>query len=153
MPYKLLIVDPDLASADRIEQILSGAGYIVATVESFEEAKTQIALDCPDLLITDVRLGAFNGFHLIVRSVSDCPDLPAIVTTSTDKAFTKAEAERQGITYLPKPWHPPAWLETVAALLNGKTPRHPVGTRRWPRKSVTTALPAVVSDAPALVVG
>jgi hypothetical protein len=75
MSFRILIVDPNSAAiTSGIESALVEAGHRVASVCTFEQASLQLSLDCPDLLVTAVRLGAFNGMHLLFRFRAACPE-------------------------------------------------------------------------------
>src|SRR5438477_13185500 len=80
MSYRILLVDPNRTTQSISASALARADYRVAAVTTFEQAKQQLALDCPDLLITAIRLGAFNGLQLLLRVRIECGDLPVIVT-------------------------------------------------------------------------
>jgi hypothetical protein len=54
---------------------------------------TQVAVD---LLIVDVRLGAYNGLQLVVFSQSLPPSPPAIVTSGFEDRVLEEEARRLG---------------------------------------------------------
>ena len=79
MSFRILLVDSDPTTVAITESALVEAGHRVAWVSTFEEATRQLSLDYPDLLVTSVRLGAFNGMHLIFRFRAEHPDVPAIV--------------------------------------------------------------------------
>ena len=75
MSYRILIVDANSNGAAGAQQALAAAGHRVAEVSTFEQATSQLALDCPDLLISAIRLKAFNGLHLLLRARSSCKSL------------------------------------------------------------------------------
>ena len=54
----------------------------------------------PDLLITDVRLDAYNGLHLVAMAPRP---IPAIVVTGFADPSIEADARRLGADYLVKP--------------------------------------------------
>ena len=64
----------------------------------------------PDLLITDIRLGAFNGLQLLIGAT---PPVPAIVITGFDDAVLAATARQHGADYLLKPLDFDALMEAV----------------------------------------
>lgn len=142
------MVDPYLAASAVTEQALVRAGYRVAAVSTFEQATRQISLDCPDLLITAVRLAAFNGLHLLLRLRADHPGLPVIVVGRLDD-FT-SDISRYGARFVTTPIDPASLLGMVSELLAGRTPHDPSSERRWPRKTV--GLPATVFETSARVV-
>jgi DNA-binding NtrC family response regulator len=59
----VLGVDPDPGVFASIERTLQGVA-IVRVCETFESARRELLKDPPDLLITNLRLEAYNGLHL-----------------------------------------------------------------------------------------
>jgi len=99
----ILVVESDPRELSQTISTLQAAGYQVAGATRFEEAKRVLADAMPSLLIVGVRLGAYNGLHLIVRSRVDHPNLTAILTSDSLDPVLKAEAERQHAVYLLRP--------------------------------------------------
>jgi DNA-binding NtrC family response regulator len=98
----ILIVEDDRDTLDSWVQLLQDAGYRVAAAVSFEEGRR--ALDSsPDMLITDIRLGAYNGLQLVVRARLANPSLPVIVVTAFHDPVLQEETERLGAIYMRKP--------------------------------------------------
>ena len=83
--------------------VLSEAGFSVDSIESFSEAKAVLAEKSPDLLVTCLRLGAYNGLHLVLRGKAVRPDLAAVVVSHAADAALQAEAERLGATFVVEP--------------------------------------------------
>ena len=80
---------------------LSAAGFRVVTSASFEDGKALLdAADPPALLIASVRLGAYNGLHLVIRGRLDHPDMAAILTSDAPDPSLHAEAAKYGAGYL-----------------------------------------------------
>jgi DNA-binding NtrC family response regulator len=142
MPFRILLVDPDSLGAAASEQALIQTGYRVVPVRTFEEATRQISLDYPDLLVTKVRLGSFNGLHLLLRCRAEHPDLPVIIIGSS--ADRTADVTRFGAEFVTSPVEPDSFLELVATLLSGRTPCGLSRAQRGPRKRAM--LPATASD-------
>jgi DNA-binding response OmpR family regulator len=150
MAYRILLVEPDSRWSAATERLLSDAGYLTVAVRNFDDATRQLAIDCPDLLVTTVRLGAFNGLHLVLRCRREYPYLPTIVTGEEEDPLLAGEVSRYGARFVPKSLEPERFLRVVSELLAGRSPHGPLGERRWPRKPA--GLPATVSQAPARVV-
>src|ERR1700680_5124486 len=150
MPYCILLVEPDSRSSAATERLLSDAGYLTVSVRTFDDATRQLAVDGPDLLVTAVRLGAFNGLHLVLRGRGDYPSLPMIVTGEEEDPLLADEVTRYGARFVPKSLEPERFLRIVSELLAGWSPQGPLGDRRWLRKRA--GLPATISRAPARVV-
>lgn len=114
-PLSILIVDDDLALLDAMERAFTNAGKSVVAKGSFEEARHALRHDHFDVLVTDVRLGAFNGLQLAVLARDLKPDIKLIVFSGFDDPVLKAEAERIGALYLVKPVSSSALLQLVEA--------------------------------------
>ena len=114
----VLVVDSDASDRSNTVLLLEGAGYRVASAAAFEEAKHLLASDPPDLLITELRLGPYNGLHLILRSRIEHPAMAAIVTSRVLDPVLQAEAERQQAEYVLRPIPDRMFLDTVSRSLN-----------------------------------
>jgi len=121
MHASVLVVESDSGERLHTAKVLEAAGYRVQAASSFAEAKHVLATSPVRVLLTGVRLGAYNGLHLIVRSRVEHPDMVAILTNHLLDPVLKAEAERQGALYFPRPWTDQALLEVVAHLLEHDT--------------------------------
>ncbi len=148
MSFRILLVDPSAAAQGAVASALAREDYRVAAVSTFEQARQQIALDCPDALITAIRLGAFNGLQLVLRVRVECGDIPVVVTGAP--ADFIHDIDRYGAHFVPSAVGAAALVSRVEELLVGRTPRDPDSKRRWPRKRAD--LPATVQDATATVV-
>jgi DNA-binding NtrC family response regulator len=97
----IAIVHEDAAVADDWAVALSGAGYRVVTSTSFADGKAVLeAQEPPALLIVSVRLGAYNGLHLVIRGRLDHPGMAAVLTSDTHDPVLAAEAVTYGATYI-----------------------------------------------------
>src|ERR1700704_6127117 len=139
MPALILLVDGDKTLLRRVEELLSDAGYLVAAVSSFHEAKRLLDSVSPDLLIVGVRLDAFNGLHLAVRCRIEHPLLPVIVTNASADMVLEAETEIQGAEFIANPLDHPEFLSRVKEAVERRA-RGQQPIRRWPRKQVAGVL-------------
>jgi len=96
-----LVVEPSAADAVWIALMLSELGFRVVVSDSFQDARGQLTVP-PALLVTELRLGEYNGLHLVLRGKSAHPDLAAIVTSRIDDPVLYTEAEQLGATYVLK---------------------------------------------------
>src|SRR5215472_3365836 len=110
MSQTVLVVDDDPALRSVIAQILAHSGYGVLTADTFEAGQTALNERLPDLLIVDVRLGAFNGLQLLATATRP---IPALVLTGYDDVTLKRAAHQFGAEYLVKPI---AWDLLLAAV-------------------------------------
>lgn len=121
----IFVVESDPAELSQTVSVLRAAGYQVAGASRFDEAKRVLVDAPPALLIAGVRLGAYNGLHLIVRSRVDHPEMNAILTHHALDPVLKAEAERQRAVYLLRPWTDQDLLAVVERSLAMSTGQPP----------------------------
>lgn len=100
---KILIVDDDPSLLEALERSFIEAGQDVVAHGSFEDARRTLQTTRFDALITDVRLGAFNGLQLAVIGRDTYPDIRLIVFSGFDDPVLRTEAEHVGATYMVKP--------------------------------------------------
>jgi two-component system, NtrC family, nitrogen regulation response regulator GlnG len=113
----ILVVDDDPLLLDLVRKWLTDAGHRVATCDRFETAKRQLADSVPDVLLTDVRLGAFNGLQLVILARERGRGTVALVMSGFDHSALRKEALQCGASYLPKPFT----REQVLAALQAAT--------------------------------
>jgi DNA-binding response OmpR family regulator len=93
-------------SADHLpvsDLLEAGMEMDVSAVGDFEDAKRRLAVQVPDLLITALRLGPYNGLHLVVRGRTDNPGMAAIVVANVDDPVLRRDAEELGATFVGGP--------------------------------------------------
>jgi DNA-binding NtrC family response regulator len=100
---RLLIVDDDVSLLDAMQRALRDSMRTVVACDSFEKARQMLKDQSFDALITDVRLGAFNGLQLAVMARDMYPDMRLIVFSGFDDPVLRADAEQIGAAYLVKP--------------------------------------------------
>jgi DNA-binding response OmpR family regulator len=116
MRKNILLVEDDEATRGLLSTLLERTGYDVVATDSVQEGKSLLEEGHPDLLITDIRLGAFNGLQLIAMSPRR---IPAIVTTGFPDPVLEAEARQSGGEFLLKPIEPRVLLKLLSELLGG----------------------------------
>lgn len=92
----VLLVSPTADIAAGMRARLTDAGMRVTLVDTFAAAREHLQR-MPDLLISEVRLGAYNGLHLAMRAKAAA--IPAIILGETDPAMER-EAQSLGATYV-----------------------------------------------------
>ena len=115
MRARVLIVDDDEVYLEGMKELLKDAGYEVLLASSFDDGKHELREHSPDLLIIDVRLGAFNGLQLI--STGEVR-IPAIVVTGFDDRVLRADAGGFGASYVVKPIAPASLLALIEKKLS-----------------------------------
>lgn len=135
----VLLVAPVGGTTRLFVSSLRTAGYAPKVVGDFAAAKEALGTR-PALLITELKLGAYNGLHLAIRA--GVQGTPTIVVGDPDPVL-EAEAKRQRATYLSQPIDHERLLTVMGELLAAA-----LHTRRSPRKQVPL-LDAFVNDVPA----
>lgn len=100
---RILVVDHTLGEAYAAVTPLSSAGFSVTVSRTFDAAKALLAAGEYGLLIAALRLGNYNGLHLVVRARAMSEWLPAIVTAEAEDTVLRADAERLSATYVVLP--------------------------------------------------
>lgn len=104
--YSVIIVDDDVDLLSGIVSLVTSWGVNVLSFNKFEEAREKIlaGIDANALLV-DVRIGAFNGLHLIHLARRLHPGMTLVAMTGFDDPVLRAEAEKAGAGFLLKPVH------------------------------------------------
>ena len=145
-PPGILVVDDSLARG-AIVTSLRNAGYRVTSAGTFEQATNIISSDPPDVLITELRLGAFNGLHLVIRSQAADSAIVSIIHTAFPDPVLETEAHLLGAEFLIRPVDTALLLKVIARRLGPTFER-----RVSPRKPLSGRLEANVADARASLV-
>ena len=122
---RVLVANEDTAERCALTALLAGAGYDTISAASFEEARLALDRTAPDLLIAHLRLGAFNGLHLLLRGRADNPHLAAIITTRPEDADIRMEALQFGVLCVLTRAFTPEFLPTIAKVIERR------GTPAW----------------------
>lgn len=114
----ILVVDDDPDMLRLLTMRLDAAGYRVSTATSAEAALTQMHIERPQLLLSDVQLPGRDGLALFddVRQLH--PSLPVILLTAHGTIPDAVQATERGVfTYLTKPFDGKALLDKFAQAL------------------------------------
>lgn len=113
---RILVVHEDAATATRLATEITAVGCTVVTATNFEDGKKLLARP-PALLIAGVRLGEYNGLHLVIRGLTDHPSMSAIVVGDEPNPTFEAEVASHGAVFLVGTQASPELLALVAAAL------------------------------------
>ncbi|MBC7699444.1 sigma 54-interacting transcriptional regulator [Aquabacterium sp.] len=114
----VLLVDDDPDLLRLLSMRLTAAGYRVTAVESAEAALSQLAMERPQLVLSDVQLPGKDGLALFDAIRAKHPSLPVILLTAHGTIPDAVEATSRGVyTYLTKPFDGKALLETIGQAL------------------------------------
>jgi two-component system, NtrC family, response regulator GlrR len=118
MSASILVVDDDPDLLRLLTLRLSSAGHRVLTADSAEKALQQLALERPQLVISDVLLPGIDGLALFDRIRQRHPALPVILLTAHGTIPDAVQATARGVhSYLTKPFDGQALLAAVSAAL------------------------------------
>jgi len=102
MPHAL-VVDDDVDSAATLRMLIAGEQFTVAMAHSLRDARRQISLQQPDILLLDLRLPDGNGMELLADSQL-VANSEVVLCTGHASLETSIEALRLGAAdYLIKP--------------------------------------------------
>lgn len=82
---------------------LRTAGIDARGVRSFEGARDQLNRRAWDVLVTEVRLGAYNGLHLAVRTHATYPHTAIVIVGDSHDPAVEAEVVSLGGRYVASP--------------------------------------------------
>jgi len=118
----VLVVDDEPQVLDTLSAFVTRDGFDVVGMLRFEDARRRIADDPPDILITDVRLGKYNGLQLVLQMRDARPDSRIIVLSAYDDPTLREEASRSGAQYLVKPVGRQELVEALGGPRDAETP-------------------------------
>jgi CheY-like chemotaxis protein len=150
MSPRVLVVESDAPLRARLRKVLDKAGYDVLVTTTYQEGRRAFASETFDLVVTNLRLGEFNGLQLLIFSPHP---VPAIVITAFHDSLLAEEAKALGAAYLTVPFKPAEFLRAVREKLSGaSTPVEFAQSRRWIRKNVGVGtIPVRIQDFPARI--
>src|SRR5689334_6277009 len=96
---RVLVVTPDGDLRRMLAGRLSRAATLVDVVPGFDAARGPLLATPYDLLLTDLRLGEYNGLHLVhLAAVSDLPTRAVVFATGFDP-YLASEVKAAGAFY------------------------------------------------------
>lgn len=103
MPHTLIVED-DPDAAEMLSELIKGEGFTTATAHSLAEARQQIALREPDLVLLDLVLPDGSGMDLFAEKPEAFAGSEVVMITGHASLDTSIQALRLGATdYLVKP--------------------------------------------------
>ncbi len=100
---RVLLVDDEAGLLDAVRMACEREGREIVACRTFEDARDRLLNEEFDCLVTDVRLGAFNGLQLAVIARDRHPRMGIVVFSGYDDPVLRQEAGRLGAAYLVKP--------------------------------------------------
>ena len=93
---RVLVVATSTRLANALLNWLAPSGYEVLVATTYPAGKEQLAFH-PDLVITEVKLGQFNGLQLAIRA--GAADIPTIVL-GVDDPVLQQDARHLGVSFV-----------------------------------------------------
>lgn len=143
MAYRVLLVTPHHQTGLDIERMLLDSGYVTRFVTSFQDAVSVLAQEPPDVLVSALRLGPFNGCHLLLRARALTPGVHGVLFGTP--ADHSEDVRQLGIPMIHVPIARETLLASVAECLRGRPMREelPLLARKSTALSIRTLAPAV----------
>jgi DNA-binding response OmpR family regulator len=123
--YSVLVVEPALDDLVDLISTISSVGLQVTATATFEQAKQMMSSQTPSILIAAIRLGIYNGLHLVLRGKAVKPDMAALVTAPEHDSVLQADADATGATFIVKPISRPDLIAAVMQTLFRRDPTAP----------------------------
>jgi len=115
--FKILLIEDDSSLFYEIKDRLTGWSYDVYGIEDFSQVIQQFTTIKPDLVIIDIQLPKFDGFHWcrIIRSHSN---VPIIFLSSRDHPTDMVMSMQLGADdFIQKPFHFDVLIAKIQAVL------------------------------------
>lgn len=115
--YRILIVEDDRVIAGAIRKRLEAWGYEGKCVEDFREVMKEFAAWAPQLVLMDITLPFFNGYHWCtqIRQVSKVPII--FVSSASDNMNIVMAVNMGGDDFIAKPFDLEVLMAKVQAVL------------------------------------
>lgn len=115
--YRIFLVEDDEVIAGAVKRHLEGWGYTVRCAQAFDRVLQEFAAFDPQLVLLDISLPFFNGYHWCqeIRKVSKVPIL--FLTSAGDSVNTVMAMQLGGDDLLAKPFDLQVLSAKVQAML------------------------------------
>lgn len=115
--HKILIVEDDLVIAEAMKKYIMTWGWDVRCVEDFKDVMHTFAEYAPDLVLLDISLPFFNGYHWCtqIRTVSKVPII--FISSTSDNMNIVMAMNMGGDDFIAKPFDLTVLTAKIQALL------------------------------------
>jgi DNA-binding response OmpR family regulator len=100
---KILVLEDDARVANAYAEALREDRNEVTVCTTFEDAREYLKQTTPDALLTDIRLGQYNGLQLALLYRATSPSGRIVVVTGHDDSVIRKEVRALHAEYLVKP--------------------------------------------------
>ena len=115
--FKILLIEDDQSLFHEVKERLAGWSYAVEGINDFNKVMQEFTDINPDLVIIDIQLPKFDGFHWcrLIRSVSK---VPIIFLSSRDHPTDMVMSMQLGADdFVQKPFHFDVLIAKIQAIL------------------------------------
>lgn len=115
--YRIFLVEDDAVIADAVAAHIKSWGYEAVTAQDFEHVMTEFAACSPHLVLLDISLPFFNGFHWCsrIREVSRVPVV--FLSSASDNMNIVMAMNMGGDDFIAKPFDLNVLTAKVQAIL------------------------------------
>lgn len=115
--HKILIVEDDLVIAEAMKKYIMTWGWDVRCAEDFKDVMHTFAEYAPDLVLLDISLPFFNGYHWCtqIRAVSKVPII--FISSTSDNMNIVMAMNMGGDDFIAKPFDLTVLTAKIQALL------------------------------------
>jgi CheY-like chemotaxis protein len=116
----ILVIEDDEVARELMRMALERWGYDVTVAEDGLQGYEQAVKMLPDLIVTDIKMPAADGLHLVrrVRDTTELAETPILVTTGFGSGSATFALIQGASAFEPKPINPESFLATVRRLLD-----------------------------------
>ena len=115
--YNITIVEDSDIIREELKKLLSKYGYNIKTPTNFENIIEEVHSSKPDLILLDINLPYFDGYH-ICREIRKTSKVPIIIVTSRDSDMDELMSMNLGADdFVTKPYNTQILLVRIEALL------------------------------------
>lgn len=115
--YRILIVEDDMTIAYAVKKHMEGWGYEVICAEDFKNVLADFASFSPQLVLMDISLPFFNGYHWCsqIRQISQVPII--FISSASDNMNIVMAVNMGGDDFVAKPFDLNVLMAKVQAML------------------------------------
>jgi two-component system, NtrC family, response regulator AtoC len=116
---RITVVDDDLVTCELLCEVFTQEGFDAQYAQSGESAIEKIALERPDVIVSDIRMkSGLDGLALLDRVRRDHPTTPVVLITAFGSIDTAIRAVKEGaFDYISKPFDITVLVSTVRRAL------------------------------------
>lgn len=130
MGHTIFLVEDEAGIRQELSALLSRYGYRCVTTADFEDVAGQVCASGADLLLLDLNLPRYDGYH-VCREVRRRSQMPIIVVTSRATELDELMSMNLGADdFLTKPYNTQILLARMARLLQRACPGVSPAVRR-----------------------